>query len=98
MLISLSNGQTPKWDSADAAELRAVLQSELFQKALILISQLDAPSLLDGSDVNQTLVASGRVQGFSEAISALFRLTVEAPAEIKTPEAYPSLDDDSKWE
>lgn len=98
MLISLPTGQAPKWDSADAAALRQLLQSDLFQKALFLISQYDAPVLLDGTDVNKTLVASGRVQGFSEAISALFRLTMEQPPETVLPEAYPSLDDDSKWQ
>lgn len=98
MLISLPSGQAPKWDSADAAALRQLLQSELFQRALVLVAQFDSPALLDGSDVNKTLVASGRAQGFSDALSALFRLTIEQPPETVLPEAYPNLDDDSKWQ
>lgn len=56
------------------------------------------PSLLDGSDVNKTLVASGVVKGWGDSLRALLNLTVEQPAPVKAPEAYPSLDDESAWE
>lgn len=97
MLVSFPSASVPKWDSSDASLLRQMLESDVFQRALKLAVLLDSPNLLDGTDVNKTLVASGRVQGFHEAFSALFRLTVEQPKEAALPEAYPSLDDDSKW-
>lgn len=55
------------------------------------------PSLLDGSDVNKTLVASGVVKGWGDALRALLNLTVEQPAPVRAPEAYPPLDDEAAW-
>ena len=86
----------PEWSSDDAAALKLFLESDLGSRAMahVLVEQ---PSLLDGSDVNKTLVASGQVQGFVLAIESLFRLTYEQPEPIEAPTDYPNLDDDSKW-
>ena len=84
------------WDSQNAHELRDFLES----KTGILALQWTAyrgPELLDGADVNKTLVASGEVKGYSSAIENLFSLTKIQPEEVKPPETYPNLDDDSKW-
>lgn len=87
----------PDWSSDDALALRAFLQSDTGQRALHHLAE-SAPALLDGSDVNKTLVASGCVKGFSDAINALISLTVETPESI-TPvkSAFPDLDDESSW-
>jgi len=87
--------ETP-WESSDAAALRFFLESKTGQRALMHLSD-QVPSLLDGSDVNKTLVASGVVKGWNDALRALLNLTVEQPAPIKAPEAYPSLDDEDAW-
>lgn len=84
------------WTSEHAQNLKAVLESDVMKLALGWVL-FRAPKLLDGADVNKTLVASGEVKGFSNAIAELFSLTVEQPPEVKPPEAYPDIDDDSKW-
>lgn len=86
----------PQWSSEDAIALRTFLKSETGQRALYHISEA-APTLLDGSDVNKTLVASGCVKGFSDAINALITLTVETPPSIPEKSAYPDLDRDELW-
>lgn len=87
----------PDWTSDDAIALRTFLQSDTGQRALYHLSE-NAPALLDGSDVNKTLVASGCVKGFSEAVNALISLTVETPNSIPEKSAYPDLDNDSEWQ
>lgn len=85
------------WESSDAAALKQFFESKSGQRALMHLSDL-IPSLLDGSDVNKTLVTSGEVKGWNNALRALLNLTIEQPAPVKVPEAYPSLDDESQWE
>lgn len=87
----------PRWASDDAIALRTFLQSETGQRALYHLSEA-APALLDGSDVNKTLVASGCVKGFSDAVNALIALTVDSPASTPQKTEWPSLDDDSAWD
>ena len=86
------------WTSSDAVRLREFLESSTGQRAIAHVTD-DAPVLLDGSDVNKTLVASGEVKGFNKALRSLFLLTIEkppAPAERKDP--YPDIDDDKHWD
>jgi len=86
------------WTSSDALRLREFLESSTGQRAVAHVVD-DAPTLLDGSDVNKTLVASGEVKGFNKALTALFRLTVEKPEPAAKPkDNYPDVDDDSAWE
>lgn len=86
----------PEWSSDDAAALKLFLESDLGARAMAHVL-VDQPSLLDGSDVNKTLVASGQVQGFVLAVESLFRLTYEQPTPTEAHTDYPNLDDDSKW-
>lgn len=90
-----TKSETP-WESSDAVALREFFLSRSGQRALMHLSD-QIPSLLDGSDVNKTLVASGVVKGWNDSLRALLNLTIEQPAPVKAPEAYPSLDDDSAW-
>lgn len=85
------------WTSMDAKRLADILQSEFGQK-LIQNWMNNAPSLLDGSDVNKTLVASGQVKGYSQALEVFVTLSHEQPALVeKQPETHPSLDSDDGW-
>lgn len=85
------------WESPDAVALSEFLRSQTGTRLLHHLS-LEMPSLLDGSDVNKTLVASGEVKGFQKALDTLLTLTVERPPETPVQsEMYPSLDDEEKW-
>lgn len=94
-----SNIEPKQWDSLNAGELLGFLNSNT-GKLLFEWLAFYSPELLDGSDVNKTLVASGEVKGFNKAISTIFSLTKEQPTEAQSPrqETYPDLDDESKWQ
>lgn len=97
MFIS-ANEKLPEWSSDDAAVLRDFIASSTGQKLLVLLASM-SPSLLDGSDVNKTLVASGEVKGYTLAISNIHDLRTTRPEEASgQSDNYPSLDDDSKWD
>jgi len=94
---NLSSSQPPDWDSVHAENLRIFLRSDSGQLAMEWVSYF-APELLDGSDVNKTLVASGEVKGYTRAIGNLLSLTREAPQPASTPtDEFPDLDDNEKW-
>ena len=94
MLITPTN--PPEWDSVDAVNLKQFLDSQTGQRWLgHLLFQ--APHLLDGSDVNKTLVASGAVKGYTMAVENAISMTVQKPETPKPKDNYPSLDDDSAW-
>jgi len=95
MIIS-SDTPPRKWTSVEAKILRDFLNSDAGQLALEWVAY-KAPELLNGEHKGKTLVASGEVKGYHGAMSTLWNLTVEQPTEAKTPEAYPSIDDESAW-
>jgi hypothetical protein len=89
------------WDSADAKVLRDFLETPVGQKMVqYLHSQI--PTLLDGGDVNKTLVRSGEVKGAQSLFDSFVNLVVESPAELQPPQktidSYPSLDIEEAWE
>ncbi len=88
--------QVPEWDSQDAQILRIFLESDAGKKALSIVSDL-CPPLLDGGDVNKTLVRSGEVKGWGSALTSLVELVNRKPESQLPPTNYPDLDDDSKW-
>jgi len=85
-----------EWDSTDAANLKAFLSTETAEKAFAIVADM-APSLLDGGDVNKTLVRSGEVKGYAAAISNLFELVTKKPESQPVSETYPDLDNDALW-
>lgn len=95
-MLSLRTKEPPQWDSNDAKQLRELLTSDVFQKAIELVLD-ECPALLDGDNVNKALVASGEVRGFEKALDTLFRLTFEQPIAKPTSELYPDLDNESAW-
>lgn len=95
--MNLLELQVPEWDSQDAKILRTFLETTVAKKAFAIVSEL-APPLLDGADVNKTLLRSGEVKGWQSALVALVELVnhkPEPPAE--PPSSYQDLDDESKW-
>lgn len=92
--------KTVEWTSEDAARLKDFLNSPTGARVLQVLA-LGSPELLDGTHKNKTLVASGALAGYQEAVNTIFRLTYENPNEPVVPntvsENYKSLDDDSAW-
>jgi hypothetical protein len=87
-----------EWDSTHAEALKKFLESEAGIRALAHVVNM-RPALLDGGDVNKTLVRNGEVKGFDLCLTELFSLTQEQPkAEAAPGVAYPPLDDDSQWD
>lgn len=89
-----------EWSSDDAARLGEFINSPTGQRVLQTWA-IGLPALLDGSHKTKTLVASGKHEGYQEAIDVFLRLTYENPNEPIVPETsstnYPSPDDDSAW-
>jgi hypothetical protein len=89
--------ELPEWTSDDALTLKSFLETSSGIK-LARILAFQAPTLLDGEHKNKTLVASGVVKGYTDAIENLFSLQTSRPKEAEPkPDNYPSIDDDSKW-
>lgn len=89
--------QSLDWTSIESAEWRSFLRSKSGEKLLHALA-LEEPELLDGSDVNRSLVRSGEVRQHKILISVLLSLANE-PEKLQqaSPSSYPPLDDDSQW-
>jgi len=85
--------------SAAREELRIFLRSPAGVEMTQIVSW-KAPSLLSGSDATAIICASGKREGYEECLENIFSLS--APVNRAEPEpsssAYPSLDDDKKWD
>jgi hypothetical protein len=92
--------KTVEWTSEDAARLKDFLNSPTGSRVLQFLA-MGSPDLLDGAHKNKTLVASGALAGYQDAINTIFKLTYENPNAPVVPdvvsENYKSLDDDSAW-
>ena len=87
----------PEWTSADAATLRAFVESTAGKKCLSLLSSA-CPALMDGAHVNKTLVRSGEVAGYTASVAFLLSLRTSRPEEASgVHDNYPSLDNDALW-
>lgn len=89
----------PEWEQDDAKRLKDFFTSQTGERVLAWLRYW-SPVLLDGKDVNMTLVASGEVKGFGFSIECLYSLMRENPVPenhlSQTPE-YPDLEDDNQW-
>lgn len=85
-----------EWTSREAKILRDFLDSDVGKLALEWAA-FKSPDLLDGAHQIKTLVRSGEVKGYQDALMNLVSLTTQEPEGIKRPSAYPSLDDDAAW-
>lgn len=96
-MIALPTKAEILWESTDAHKLKEFLETPTGQKVIQHLSD-SIPSLLDGADINRTLVRSGEVKGAQLIFSSLISLTVEQPEQPKQQETYPDLSDESAWE
>ena len=92
-----TNRELPEWGSDDALSLKSFLESSTGIKLAQTLAFF-SPALLDGEHKNKTLVASGVVKGYHEAVEQLFSLQTTRPKEMEPKsDNYPSIDDESKW-
>lgn len=85
------------WNGENAVLLKQFLETETGKRMIYHLSE-NAPELLDGSDNGRTLVASGRVGGYSLALKNLLSLTVEPPQTVpEVQNDWPDLDDHESW-
>lgn len=75
---------------------KSFLNSETGQRLLPKLAE-SAPILFDGTDVNKTLVRNGELRGYQEALHTLLSLAEPPPETVPSSDAFPRLDDDSKW-
>jgi hypothetical protein len=86
------------WTSDDEANWNSFLSSNTGKRLLPKLAE-NAPLLLDGTEVNKTLVRNGELRGFQAAVQALLVLSHAQPLAQTGAEQsnYPALEDDSKW-
>lgn len=97
MILPTKNPAEILWESTDAQKLREFLESPTGQKVLRHLTDT-TPDLMDGENVNKTLVRNGEVKGANAIFTALVQLTIEQPPQEKPVETYPSIDDESQWD
>jgi len=89
--------QDLNWTSTEAAEWKAFLRTDTGGKLLHGLAS-EEPELLDGKDVNCTLVRSGETRHHKRIVAFLLSLANEPVVVSQEYESnYPPLDDDSKW-
>lgn len=92
---------TANWGEEDVALLRQFFESQTGRSFVAALSDA-VPVLLDGGDVNKTLVRSGEVKGWGEALRHAMTLAYPPqPQPAANPErrsAYPPLDLDEAWD
>jgi hypothetical protein len=84
------------WSTTDESRWNHFLQSTTGQRLLPKLAE-SAPGLLDGADVNKTLVRNGELRGFQEALRTLLSLSHSPPLPPRSVPDYPDLTDDSQW-
>lgn len=85
-----------EWDSIDEANWRTFLATKTGSRLIPKLLEF-TPPLLERGHVNQILIASGKVIGFSIAARELLALSQPKPAPTKDPSEYPALNDDAAW-
>lgn len=94
-MSEITNENLP-WDAEDAAILSGFLQT-VTGRRLIPKWLETAPVLLDGADVNKTLVRNGEFRGFAESVRNFLSLQTVVPETKPDPTAYPPLESDAAW-
>lgn len=90
---------TAQWSSDDVANWAAFLRTQTGSRLIPKILEV-APALMDGADVNKTLVRNGERRGFEQAIERMIQITSveKSAADVRSPAtAYPPLEDDTAW-
>lgn len=89
--------ESADWNSHDEERWNAFLKTNTGSKLIPKVLE-STPALLSGGDINSILVRSGEVRGFQIFVNALLALTHAPELPTTEPTAYPSLEDDTKWE
>lgn len=84
------------WDSEDVANLHAWLSTKTGARFLPKVLEA-TPELLSSGETNDILIRNGEVRGCQMIARTILSLTVIPPAPVQEDSAYPSLEDDAKW-
>lgn len=96
--MTLDTGTT-EWDDVVDRDLWKQFLRTTTGKRLLSKALDTQPPLLAKGDINEILIRSGEVRGWSAAFSTLVALAIpEAKATVAEPENYPALTDDAAWE
>lgn len=87
------------WLATDEQALAAFLDTPTGQRFIPKLLE-EAPALLEGGEINEILIRSGKVLGYSEIARTILALAHPAPktAGLSVNDTHPSLEDDSKWD
>lgn len=94
-MVEVSPDEIP-WSSDDEANWRAFLQTKTGSKLLPKLLEV-TPALLSGGGANEIFIRSGEVRGVQIIAREMFALTHAKPLPSFMADAYPDLDDNSKW-
>lgn len=85
-----------EWDSEDVANLRAWLSTKTGSRFLPKLIE-HTPELLASGETNDILIRNGEVRGCMAFARTVLSLTTIPPAPVQDQTAYPSLEDDTRW-
>lgn len=89
----------PSWGSEDALWWASVLSSERGKQLLARLSYFRPPHLAPNPSSDLTAQHAQLVAGYETCIRELLLLKRPTDRKVESqPEAYPDLDDDSKWQ
>lgn len=88
----------PNWGADEAAWWRSVLETPVGVKLLQRLAAFRPSLPLPSGDPNFAAQHAMYAAGYEAAVRELFDLRKAPESEVKSPpEAYPDLDDDTKW-
>jgi hypothetical protein len=91
------NRQPPVWNKDAAALLKQFIESPVGETFLANLTFI-RPALLVGTpDPNAVALRASQVAGYEQCMNAIFTLMEPPTEEVQLSEAYPPLDDDSRW-
>lgn len=94
--MEITNAQLA-WSTDDEGRWDSFLQTETGKRLIPKLAE-SAPILLDGTDINKTLVRNGELRGFQLALRTLLDMTHAAPSEPQSiSNFYPLPEDDRQW-
>lgn len=98
-MAQLSTG-TPEWDVIEDRDLWFQFLRTRTGQRLFAAALENQPPLLGKGDVNEILIRSGEVRGWSACITTLISLSIPETnlTEAAPVESYPELTDDAAWD
>lgn len=86
------------WSSDNVFQFRQFLTTTETGQRLLSRLMDGMPTLLDGADVNRTLVRNGEVRGWIDVVRELTAMAYPPPEPTVKSDPYPDLDDPEKWD